>query len=36
VAFNKCVAIAGPMQGTCKAQSDDAKKLGATELSAPK
>jgi len=35
-AFNKCVAIAGPMQGTCKAQSDDAKKLGATELSAPK
>jgi tetratricopeptide (TPR) repeat protein len=36
VAFNKCVAIAGPMQGTCKAQSDDAKKLAATQLSAPK
>jgi tetratricopeptide (TPR) repeat protein len=35
-AFNKCAAIAGPMQGTCKAQSDDAKKLGATQLSAPK
>jgi tetratricopeptide (TPR) repeat protein len=35
-AFNKCVALAGPMQGTCKAQADDAKKLSATELSAPK
>ncbi len=35
-AFNKCVAMPGPMQGTCKAQSDDAKKLGATQLSAPK
>ena len=35
-AFNKCVAMAGPMQGTCKAQADDAKKLGATQLSAPK
>jgi len=35
-AFNKCVAIAGPMQGTCKAQADDAKKLGTTQLSAPK
>jgi tetratricopeptide (TPR) repeat protein len=35
-AFNKCVAIAGPMQETCKAQSDDAKKLGATQLSVPK
>jgi len=35
-AFGKCVAIPGPMQGTCKAQSDDAKKLGATQLSAPK
>jgi tetratricopeptide (TPR) repeat protein len=35
-AFNKCVAITGPMQGTCKSQSDDAKKLAATQLSAPK
>jgi tetratricopeptide (TPR) repeat protein len=35
-ALNKCVAMAGPMQGTCKAQADDAKKLGATQLSAPK
>jgi tetratricopeptide (TPR) repeat protein len=35
-AFNKCVAIPGPMQGTCKAQAEDAKKLGATQLSAPK
>jgi tetratricopeptide (TPR) repeat protein len=36
VAFNKCVAMPGPMQGTCKGQADDAKKLGATQLSAPK
>ncbi len=35
-AFNKCAAMAGPMQGTCKTQVDDAKKLGATQLSAPK
>jgi tetratricopeptide (TPR) repeat protein len=35
-AFNKCAAMNGPMQGTCKAQSEDAKKLGATQLSAPK
>ncbi len=35
-AFNKCAAMTGPMQVTCKAQSDDAKKLGATQLSAPK
>lgn len=35
-AFNKCVAMQGPMQGTCKTQADDAKKLGATQLSAPK
>jgi tetratricopeptide (TPR) repeat protein len=35
-AFNKCATIAGPMQGTCKTQADDAKKLGATQLSAPK
>src|SRR5438309_260885 len=35
-AFNKCAAMNGPMQGTCKAQGEDAKKLGATQLSAPK
>ena len=35
-AFNRCAAMNGPMQGTCKAQADDAKKLGATQLSAPK
>jgi tetratricopeptide (TPR) repeat protein len=35
-AFNKCATMAGPMQGTCKAQAEDAKKLSATQLSAPK
>ena len=35
-AFNKCVTMGGPLEGTCKTQSDDAKKLGATQLSAPK
>ena len=35
-AFNKCAAMTGPMQGTCKTQAEDAKKLGATQLSAPK
>ncbi len=35
-AFNKCAAMTGPMQVTCKTQVDDAKKLGATQLSAPK
>ena len=35
-AFNKCVAMAGPMQVTCKTQAEDAKKLGETQLSAPK
>ena len=35
-AFNKCAEIAGPMQATCKAQAEDAKKKSATELSAPK
>jgi tetratricopeptide (TPR) repeat protein len=35
-AFNKCTAVAGPLQGTCKAQAEEAKKLGATQLSAPK
>ncbi len=35
-ALNKCVAMGGPLAGTCKAQVEDAKKLGATQLSAPK
>jgi tetratricopeptide (TPR) repeat protein len=35
-AFNKCAAMTGPMQGTCKTQAEDAKKLGGTQLSAPK
>jgi tetratricopeptide (TPR) repeat protein len=35
-AFNKCAEMAGPMQATCKAQAEDAKKKSATELSAPK
>ncbi|HKW31576.1 MAG TPA: tetratricopeptide repeat protein [Candidatus Acidoferrum sp.] len=35
-AFNKCAAITGPMQATCKAQVDDTKKKSSTELSAPK
>ena len=35
-AFNKCASMGGPLEGTCKAQSEDAKKLGATQLSAPK
>jgi tetratricopeptide (TPR) repeat protein len=35
-ALNKCVAMGGPLVGTCKTQADDAKKLSATQLSAPK
>lgn len=35
-AFNKCAAIPGSMQGTCKTGAEEAKKLGATQLSAPK
>ena len=35
-AFTKCAAIPGGMQGTCKSNADEAKKLGATQLSAPK
>ena len=35
-AFNKCAAITGPMQATCKSQADDTKKKSSTELSAPK
>ncbi|HEX8764755.1 MAG TPA: tetratricopeptide repeat protein [Candidatus Acidoferrum sp.] len=35
-AFNKCAAMAGPMQPACKGQADDTKKKSSTELSAPK
>lgn len=35
-AFNKCAAIPGGLQGTCKSSSEEAKKLSATQLSAPK
>ena len=35
-AFTKCAGIPSSMQGTCKAQAEEAKKLGATQLSAPK
>jgi tetratricopeptide (TPR) repeat protein len=35
-AFNKCAAIAGPMQPRCKSGAEDAKKLSSTQLSAPK
>jgi len=35
-AFNKCAALGGQMQTTCKNEAEDAKKLGSTQLSAPK
>lgn len=35
-AFTHCAGMPGPMQGTCKAQAEDAKKQSATQLSAPK
>ncbi len=35
-AFTKCAAIPGGLQATCKNGIDEAKKLGATQLSAPK
>lgn len=35
-AFNKCAAMPGTLQPTCKAQADDTKKKSTTELSAPK
>jgi tetratricopeptide (TPR) repeat protein len=35
-AYNKCSAIAGAMQETCKKGAEEAKKLGSTQLSAPK
>jgi tetratricopeptide (TPR) repeat protein len=35
-AFTKCSTMPGGMQATCKSKIDEAKKLGATQLSAPK
>jgi tetratricopeptide (TPR) repeat protein len=35
-AFTKCASIPGSLQSTCKSGADEAKKLGATQLSAPK
>jgi tetratricopeptide (TPR) repeat protein len=35
-AFNKCASIPGSLQPTCKTNAEEAKKLGATQLSAPK
>jgi tetratricopeptide (TPR) repeat protein len=35
-AFNKCASIPGSLQPTCKSGAEEAKKLGATQLSAPK
>jgi tetratricopeptide (TPR) repeat protein len=35
-AFTKCAAVPGGLQATCKSSADEAKKLGTTQLSAPK
>jgi len=35
-AFTKCAAIPGGMQNTCKTSAEEAKKLGSTQMSAPK
>jgi tetratricopeptide (TPR) repeat protein len=35
-AFTKCATVPGSLQPTCKSQAEEAKKLGATQLSAPK
>ena len=35
-AYTHCASIAGSLQNTCKTKSDEAKKLAATKLSAPK
>jgi tetratricopeptide (TPR) repeat protein len=35
-AFTKCAALPGGLQATCKSSVDEAKKLAATQLSAPK
>ena len=34
-AFNKCATVAGGLQPTCQKGAEEAKKLGATQLSAP-
>jgi len=36
LAFGKCALISGKLQETCKTRSEEAKKLAATKLSAPK
>jgi tetratricopeptide (TPR) repeat protein len=35
-AFTKCATVPGSLQPTCKSGAEEAKKLGATQLSAPK
>jgi Flp pilus assembly protein TadD len=35
-AFNHCATMPGSMQTTCKSGAEEAKKLGSTQLSAPK
>ena len=35
-AFNRCAAIPGGLQATCKSGADEAKKMATTQLSAPK
>jgi tetratricopeptide (TPR) repeat protein len=35
-AYNKCASTPGAMQGACKTNAEEAKKLAATQLSAPK
>jgi tetratricopeptide (TPR) repeat protein len=35
-AFNKCASMPGSLQATCKSGVEEAKKLGATQLSVPK
>jgi tetratricopeptide (TPR) repeat protein len=35
-AFNKCASMPGTMQAMCKSAAEEAKKAGATQLSAPK
>ena len=36
IAFNKCAALPGSLQNSCKNGAEEAKKQGATQLSAPK
>jgi len=36
IAFNKCATLPGSLQNTCKNGAEEAKKQGATQLSAPK